>query len=79
MGFDVNGDIVNRPDSHGSQALDWADICQRSAKVNHLFTLLNEYYFFLFFFAGLNIYRSGWTWYDLSDSITYKNLRLFLF
>ncbi|CAF0834023.1 unnamed protein product [Rotaria sp. Silwood1] len=33
LGFDVQGAIVNRPDTHGNQALDWTDICQRSAKV----------------------------------------------
>lgn len=33
LGFDAQGAIVNRPDTHGSQALDWTDICQRAAKV----------------------------------------------
>ncbi|CAF3022520.1 unnamed protein product [Rotaria sp. Silwood2] len=33
LGFDAQGAIVNRPDTHGNQALDWSDICQRSAKV----------------------------------------------
>lgn len=33
LGFDAHGLIVNRPDSHGNQAQDWTDICQRSAKV----------------------------------------------
>jgi hypothetical protein len=37
LGFDAQGVIVNRPDTHGSQALDWTDICQRAAKVNDLF------------------------------------------
>ena len=36
LGFDAQGAIVNRPDTHGNQALDWTDICQKSAKVNHL-------------------------------------------
>ncbi|CAF1273529.1 unnamed protein product [Adineta ricciae] len=33
LGFDAQGDIVNRPDTHGNQALDWTDICQRATKV----------------------------------------------
>ncbi|UJR27923.1 hypothetical protein I4U23_009183 [Adineta vaga] len=33
LGFDAQGVIVNRPDTHGNQALDWTDICQRAAKV----------------------------------------------
>lgn len=33
LGFDAHGTIVNRPDTHGNQALDWTDICQRAAKV----------------------------------------------
>ncbi|CAF3922893.1 unnamed protein product [Rotaria magnacalcarata] len=33
LGFDIHGTIVNRPDSHGNQALDWTDICQKAAKV----------------------------------------------
>jgi hypothetical protein len=37
LGFDAQGTIVNRPDTHGSQALDWTDICQKAAKVNDLF------------------------------------------
>ncbi|CAF4276998.1 unnamed protein product, partial [Rotaria sordida] len=33
LGFDIQGAIVNRPDTHGNQALDWTDICQKSTKV----------------------------------------------
>ncbi|CAF0825149.1 unnamed protein product [Adineta ricciae] len=33
LGFDAQGEIVNRPDTHGNQALDWTDICQRATKV----------------------------------------------
>ncbi|CAF1232558.1 unnamed protein product [Adineta steineri] len=33
LGFDTQGAIVNRPDTHGNQALDWTDICQKAAKV----------------------------------------------
>ncbi|CAF0791591.1 unnamed protein product [Rotaria sordida] len=33
LGFDAQGAIVNRPDTHGNQSLDWTNICQNSAKV----------------------------------------------
>ncbi|CAF0835047.1 unnamed protein product [Didymodactylos carnosus] len=33
LGFDAKGNIVNKPDTHGTQALDWTSICQKSAKV----------------------------------------------
>ncbi|CAF2776744.1 unnamed protein product [Rotaria sp. Silwood2] len=33
LGFDAQGAIVNRPDTHGNQSLDWTNICQKSTKV----------------------------------------------
>jgi len=33
LGFDAQGEIVNRSDSHGNQTLDWTHICQNAAKV----------------------------------------------
>ncbi len=46
LGFDTQGAIVNRPDTHGSQALDWTDICQKAAKVNDLLLLLTKTNFY---------------------------------
>lgn len=42
LGFDVHGAIVNRPDAHVNQAIDWTDICQKSTKVNIHFFVSNE-------------------------------------
>ncbi|CAF2993687.1 unnamed protein product [Rotaria socialis] len=33
LGFDTHGAIINRPDVHGNQSLNWTEICQKSAKV----------------------------------------------
>lgn len=32
LGFDQDGQVVNKPDSHGG-SLDWSKICERSSKV----------------------------------------------
>ncbi|XP_016401427.1 GTP-binding protein 1-like [Sinocyclocheilus rhinocerous] len=32
LGFDQEGQVVNKPDSHGG-SLDWTKICERSSKV----------------------------------------------